>query len=96
MNPEKIRQRLKASGMTQVELARKIGLSETAMSKIMNGARMVKADEADAIRAALGDEPAVNISPLERRLIDAIRALSATEQDLALKMLEAWSTHESS
>lgn len=53
---EWIREQLSNRQMTQAELASRINLSPVQMSKILNGSRQLKADEAERIRKALGQK----------------------------------------
>lgn len=41
-------------GMTQADLAARIGLTEVQMSKVMRGSRRLTSDEADSIRRCFG------------------------------------------
>lgn len=54
MDLEWIREQLSDRQMTQAELASRINLSPVQMSKILNGSRQLKADEAERIRKELG------------------------------------------
>jgi len=54
MNVDWIREGLKSAGKTQKELAEFIGLDGSAVTRIMSGERQLKANEAEKIRAFLG------------------------------------------
>ena len=57
-----IDKQIERRGINRRELAEHIGLTESQMSKVMNGTRRLTADEADAIRRFFGyrlpDDPA--------------------------------------
>lgn len=64
MRLEWIDEQLREHGKTRKELADAIGLTESQMSKTMNGSRVLPASEADSIRRYFGfrlpDDPAVS------------------------------------
>lgn len=49
-----LRRQLEDRGITQADAGLAIGLSESKMSKVMNGSRKLSADEADGLRRFLG------------------------------------------
>ena len=51
---EWINQQLQSRDMNRRQLADAIGLTEVQLSKVMNGTRLLKADEADKIRRFFG------------------------------------------
>lgn len=77
-------------GITQAELGRVLGLSESIMSKVMNGTRKLSSTEADAIRRYLGYRlPGDTDDPRWCGIDRAIAKLSE-EQERALSLyLEA-------
>lgn len=85
MRMEWLKQQLSERGITQVEVATAIGLTEAQMSKIIGGTRLVKSHEADAIRRFLGyhlpDDPA---DAPEVRIMDHISRLG-TDQKQAVE-----------
>jgi DNA-binding XRE family transcriptional regulator len=58
-----IRRQRERAALTQDELARRIGLEPTAVSKIESGARQVRADELLSISDALGTSPMALLEP---------------------------------
>lgn len=58
MDLEWLRAQLNREGYSQAELARRLGLAPSGVSKILNGTRRIIAHEADIIRDYVGREPA--------------------------------------
>ena len=54
MRMEWLKEQLRDRGISQVDAGAAIGLSESKMSKVMNGSRKLSADEADGLRRFLG------------------------------------------
>jgi transcriptional regulator with XRE-family HTH domain len=81
---------LERRGASQTDLARAIGLTESQMSKAMNGGRRLTASEADSIRRFFGyrlpDDP---LDPVDALINDHLTRLR-TDQKRALALyLEA-------
>lgn len=77
MDIEEIREALKAPGKTQVGLAKAMGVDPAAVSRMLDGRRLIKAHELPKIRAYFGrsedDEPARGgVIPLGRRAADPV------------------------
>lgn len=91
MDLDWLRKALAHKGISQRELAERVGLSESAMSKVMSGDRSLKADEADEIRRALGYILPEDLKPgtPERQIIDLIADLDEREKTALVLYLEA-------
>jgi repressor LexA len=63
---ELVRQAMRTEGVTQHQLAEKLGLPQSAVSNILNGSRRVKVEEADTIYKVLGlhRQPNVQLIPI--------------------------------
>jgi transcriptional regulator with XRE-family HTH domain len=90
MRMDWVRQQLERRGASQTDLARAIGLTESQMSKAMNGGRRLTASEADSIRRFFGyrlpDDP---LDPVDALINDHLTRLR-TDQKRALALyLEA-------
>ncbi|WP_349380798.1 helix-turn-helix transcriptional regulator [Paracoccus sp. (in: a-proteobacteria)] len=86
MRMEWLKEQLEQRGLTQAAAGDAIGLSESKMSKVMNGSRKLSADEADGLRRFLGyylpddprDAPEVRImNHLSKLQSDQKRAVEA-------------------
>lgn len=86
-----LRSELATKGISQRELAQRVGLTESQVSKVMSGDRTLKADEADAIRRALGYTLPEDLKPgsVERKIIDLVAELDARERSALILYLEA-------
>lgn len=86
-----LKQALETKGISQRELAERVGLTESQISKVMSGDRALKADEADAIRRALGYMLPEDLKPgsVERQIIDLVADLDERERTALVLYLEA-------
>lgn len=50
---EKLRQLVEDAGLTQTELASRLGMSEPTVSRLLSGQRGIKVEEAEAVLAVL-------------------------------------------
>lgn len=68
MDKKAIKLLLDQSGKKQTDLARHLGMSDSTMSKLLNGPRHLKADEADKIRRWFGVADEIVTKPNVRRV----------------------------
>lgn len=87
---EWIRDKLSESGKTQKQLADHAGLTPVQMSLILSGKRGISAAEAALIAGFFGaGEDLPELTPMQRDLLDAVRQLTAEEQDFLLTSARA-------
>jgi transcriptional regulator with XRE-family HTH domain len=91
MDLDWLRAAMADKGISQRKLAERVGMSESAMSKVLSGDRELKAGEADAIRRALGYMLPEDLKPgsIERRIIDLTADLDEREKTALVLYLEA-------
>ena len=72
MDPKAIKALLREAGKNQADLARHMGWKESTVSKLLNGGRQLKAQEADRIGKFLGSKaaPYENASNMDVRRVD--------------------------
>ena len=94
MDLEWIRERLVSKEMTQADLAARIGLTPVQLSKILNGSRQLKSDEADKIRAALGSRSMQDYAddPDKSKIIEYFDAMNPAQREALIQFLEKIST----
>lgn len=81
---EWIRTRLTGKRGEKARLAEALGVTADVVSKILNGARQVSAEEADKLRAYFGEAA---VTPDEAALLAAFRAASEDRRRLAVEFL---------
>ena len=90
MDVEWIREQLVTREMTQADLASRIDLTPVQLSKVLNGSRQLKSDEADKIRAALGAKAtqAYEEDPDKTKIIEYFDAMSPAQREALIQFLE--------
>ena len=85
-----LKREIEERGISQAEMARVLGIGESAMSKAMNGTRKFSATEADTIRRYLGYRLPGDTPDERRRRIDRVVSGLHVDQERALALyLEA-------
>lgn len=86
-----LRKTIEERGVPQKEIADVIGVSESAMSKILSGQRQLKSVEADKIRRHLGYILPEDLAPgtPERQIIDRLAVLDERGKRALALYLEA-------
>ena len=91
-----IRKYRKAAGMSQIELAKRIGVRSSSISNWENGANSIDIDTLFRVCDVLGvsvdrmrdsDASDLSLSPLERQVVLSFRACSPERQDIILELL---------
>ena len=94
---ERAKPMLREKGISQQEVAEKIGCNQSAASHKLNGRRGATIEEVQIIAGMLGvsiitfleDDPEAACSEEEKRLLRQFRELDETRRMMALKMFKA-------
>lgn len=91
----RVRDWMRSTGITQTELAARIGRNQAWLSRYLSGEFHADLETLDKIARAFGHPVVALLSfptdPNEARLLDSFRALRVSDRILAVELLASWS-----